>query len=269
MRTLLFLSFVAFYSTVKAQQVAEVINAENSFAGYAKAYNTKDAFLNFCDSNAVVFNQGNAINAKKAFSRLKPSSDKLLWQPAFAGIAASGDLGFSTGPYEKRPSLTDTITYGGAFSTIWRKTEDGQWKFLVDMGVTLGNAPMAVQQVKKASVGKKTSLKEIENVKNLDLQFISAYKENAEKAYTTHLHKEACLNLKNAILLLGESQWSKVINSIPTGLEMTPMEAGISKAGDLAYVYGLVTFEGKKENYLRVWQNTAKGWKIILQTLSW
>src|SRR5688572_25295778 len=124
MRKLLILSLIAFNSTVNAQQVTDVINAENSFAAYSKTYNTKDAFLNFCDSNGVVFNQGKAINAKKAFSGAKPSNDKLLWQPAFVGISASGELGFSTGPFEKRPSLTDTISYGGAFSTIWHKTEN-------------------------------------------------------------------------------------------------------------------------------------------------
>jgi ketosteroid isomerase-like protein len=269
MRKLLILSFIFFHSKGNAQQINEVINAENSFAGYAKEYNTKDAFLNFCDSNGVVFNQGKAINAKKVFSRSKPATDKLLWQPAFAGIASSGELGFSTGPFEKRPSLTDTITYGGAFSTIWRKTEDGQWKFLVDLGVVLGNSPMAVQQVKKATVSKKATTKGIDDVKSMDAQFISAYKENAKKAYANYLHRDACLNLKNAILLLGEKQWTEAIHTIPSGLEMTPMEAGISKAGDLAYVYGLVTFEGKNENYLRVWQNTANGWKIILQTLNW
>jgi ketosteroid isomerase-like protein len=268
MRKLVLLTSILFSSIVNAQQVSEIINAENSFASYAKEYNTRDAFLNFCDSNGVVFNQGKAINAKKAFSGSKVSNDKLLWQPAFVGIAASGELGFSTGPFEKRPSLTDTITYGGAFSTIWHKTENGEWKFLADLGIILGKTPMAVDQVKKASVGKKTN-KGIDDVKNLDAQFIAAYKENAEKAYSNHLHKDACLNLKNAILLQGEEQWLKVMKTIPTGLEMTPMEAGISKAGDLAYVYGLVKFEGKNENYLRVWQNTSKGWKIVLQTLSW
>lgn len=269
MSKLLILSLIAFNSTVNAQQVNEIINAENSFANYSKTYNTKDAFLNFCDSNGVVFNQGKALNAKKTFSRLQSPVDKLLWQPAFVGIAASGELGFSTGPFEKRPYLTDTITYGGSFSTIWHKTKNGEWKFLVDLGIILGKSPMAVDQVKKASVGKKTTNKGIDDVKNLDAQFIAAYKENAEKAYINHLHKDAWLNLKNAILLQGEAQWLKVINTIPTGLEMTPMEAGISKAGDLAYVYGLVNFEGKNENYLRVWQNTSKGWKIVLQTLSW
>jgi hypothetical protein len=44
------------------------------------------------------------------------------------------------------------------------------------------------------------------------------------------------------------------------------VSGGIASSGDLAYIYGTTSKEGKDENYLRVWHTTRKGWKIILMT---
>src|SRR5687768_11338279 len=94
-------------------QVAQVIATEKRFAQYAADYNTRDAFLQFMDSNAVVFNEGKILNAKEVWSSFTPSSVKLTWQPAFAGISHSGDLGFTTGPWQLRKTLRDTATEVG------------------------------------------------------------------------------------------------------------------------------------------------------------
>ena len=42
------------------------------------------------------------------------------------------------------------------------------------------------------------------------------------------------------------------------------MKVAIADSGDLAYAYGYVHYNNKKENYLRVWQNTSNGWKMLL-----
>ena len=66
--------------------------------------------------------------AKAVYSQPRPKGVELVWWPLWAGIARSGDLGFTTGPYtaDGRP--------GGYYFTVWAKQPDGSWKWLFDGG---------------------------------------------------------------------------------------------------------------------------------------
>jgi ketosteroid isomerase-like protein len=61
---------------------------------------------------------------------------KLTWVPLRAEVAASGDLGWTTGSYE----LTRLDEQGaphvrrGKYVTIWRRQADGSWKAVLDGG---------------------------------------------------------------------------------------------------------------------------------------
>ena len=83
-----------------------------------------------------------AVNGKKwMIEHPVPPSDKkpvLAWQPSFAGMAASGDMGFTTGPWEAKADIKDEKPSGvGHFVTVWKKQADGSWKFVVDLGISI------------------------------------------------------------------------------------------------------------------------------------
>jgi ketosteroid isomerase-like protein len=63
---------------------------------------------------------------------------KISWHPDKAGIARSGDLGYTSGPYEE--TFTDvtgkTVSDKGKYLTVWKKQSDGSWKVLFDMSST-------------------------------------------------------------------------------------------------------------------------------------
>ena len=51
--------------------------------------------------------------------------------------AASGDMGFTTGPWEAKGDINDEKPSGyGHFVTVWKKQADGSWKFVVDLGIS-------------------------------------------------------------------------------------------------------------------------------------
>jgi len=62
------------------------------------------------------------------------SSFKLTWEPIFAKMAASGDLGYTYGTYQITDRATDSITGVGKYATIWQKQSDGKWKAILDTG---------------------------------------------------------------------------------------------------------------------------------------
>src|SRR6185436_12630587 len=111
-RLMAFLVVIAFSTVVQAQSaLQEMVKTEQAFSKMAEEKNTRDAFMAFIADDGLLFRPG-AVNGKKWMIEhpVPPAqnSDKkplLSWQPAFAGMAASGDMGFTTGPWEAKADI--------------------------------------------------------------------------------------------------------------------------------------------------------------------
>lgn len=62
------------------------------------------------------------------------STFTLTWEPRFAKMAASGDLGYTYGTYQIKDKAKDSIVGVGKYATIWVKKSDGKWKAILDTG---------------------------------------------------------------------------------------------------------------------------------------
>jgi ketosteroid isomerase-like protein len=60
----------------------------------------------------------------------------LRWQPTRAEILIPGDLGFTTGRYERRAKNKEgkVEVEHGTYVSVWRKQADGSWKIILDTG---------------------------------------------------------------------------------------------------------------------------------------
>src|SRR5450432_1319128 len=107
--------------------------AETAFAHESIEKGMRTAFLNALSDDGIVFQPG-PENGKKVWQTEKESSGQLQWQPVLAVVAASGDLGYTTGPwsYKKKASDEEAGAFG-QFVSIWRR-EGGKWKLLFDLG---------------------------------------------------------------------------------------------------------------------------------------
>ena len=64
---------------------------------------------------------------------MAPLTGEWTWTPSFAGVSASGDLGYSYGVYELREkSGTRTVSERGNYARVWKKVND-EWKLVVDV----------------------------------------------------------------------------------------------------------------------------------------
>lgn len=115
----------------------------------------------------------------------------LQWHPAFAGIARSGDLGFTTGPYFLRGR-----GYTGHYFTMWRREASGEWKWIFDGGVNvLDDAPAAagapVSQLPLAAHDGAGAQAALEAVRELDAALAVASTTNVASAITARLANDA------------------------------------------------------------------------------
>jgi ketosteroid isomerase-like protein len=67
----------------------------------------------------------------------------LQWEPERADIAASGDLGWTTGRFVSEGPGPDgtTVRVEGIYVSIWRLQPDGTWKVVMDLGNPVSESP--------------------------------------------------------------------------------------------------------------------------------
>jgi ketosteroid isomerase-like protein len=111
-----------------------LMNADNAFSNLSAEKGMKNAFLEYIDSNGVLL-RPNVIpiagaDAVDYIIALKDEGYTMTWKPNDATVAASGELGYTYGSYILQPSTKDTIFYG-TYVSIWKKQEDGKWKFIL------------------------------------------------------------------------------------------------------------------------------------------
>jgi ketosteroid isomerase-like protein len=77
---------------------------------------------------------------RNAMAGLDDPDFSLTWAPDRADIAASGDLGWTTGRFvsEGRGAEGDLRRGYGRYVSIWRKQADGSWKVVMDLGNPTG-----------------------------------------------------------------------------------------------------------------------------------
>jgi hypothetical protein len=130
----------------KPVSAAPVAAAERAFARDGAAMGVGPSFLKWSTDDAIVIGGGGVGKAHVEFAGPPPAGAQpvLAWWPLFAGIAQSGDLGFTTGPVEVGGKRQ------GHYFTIWKKQADGGWKWIYDGGAgatAVGEAPASVEPI--------------------------------------------------------------------------------------------------------------------------
>ena len=114
-----------------------LIAADNAFSKMSEEKGMKNAFIEFIDSNGVLLKPNHlpimGANAIDYLIQQNDSAYTLTWEPYYADVANSGEMGYTYGIYELRPKSKDTIIYG-SYTSIWKKQNDGKWKFVLDTG---------------------------------------------------------------------------------------------------------------------------------------
>jgi len=116
----------------------EIIKVEKDFANLVKTDGMAKAFLMYAAENAVLNRNNNLIKGKEKiqeyFEHQTITDIKLEWKPDFVDVANSGDLAYTYGKYSfsALSSNGEKINSTGIFHTVWKKQNDGTWKYVWD-----------------------------------------------------------------------------------------------------------------------------------------
>ncbi|WP_333819084.1 DUF4440 domain-containing protein [Ohtaekwangia sp.] len=259
----------------KNKDLQSLVEAERAFSRQAKEKNTRDAFLANITDESIGF-YTNTTKMKEHWEKTPAGTEWLYWVPVYADIAASGDFGYTTGPWSYHITKSDKATAFGEYITVWKKQPDGRWKILIDAGTSHDSYPVDGHEVKTSSLAPQPSKKGNKNfLDELTEQEASFAKEvpaDGLKAFTHHASSEVRFYRKGHLPLTTVEDICKSSDVIT----YTPMGTQVSSSGDLGFSYGRVTVvkheDGSQNtnssNYLRIWKKEKDTWKIVIDLIN-
>ena len=258
-----------------------MVKAEQAFSKMAEEKNTREAFMAYIADDGLLFRPG-AVNGKQwMIEHPVPPSDKkplLAWQPNFAGMSASGDMGFTTGPWESKPDRNDpTPSAFGHFVTVWKKQPDGSWKWTVDIGIshpksggpqTLWNPTDKNEPANPQSVDPAISLR---TLLGTELMLSLAFREKGTSAaILPYAGKELRVYRAGSPPLIGRDDSIKAMLRTDTWFISQTIGGDVSRAGDFGWTHGTYHLLGAGEkviergSYVRIWKRVESNWQLVL-----
>jgi ketosteroid isomerase-like protein len=116
----------------------EVRKTEMEFCQMASDSGIAAAFEFFAADNAVLLRGDQIIKGKENIARsmesVSSNGGRLVWEPDFVDVSSSGDLAYTYGnfTYSMVSGEGDTLNSKGIFHTVWKRQEDGSWKYVWD-----------------------------------------------------------------------------------------------------------------------------------------
>ncbi len=124
--------------TGREKEMAALVEAERSFSKMSEEKGIREAFLTWLAPDATVF-RPEPVPGRPVYEKMDPANPAVLtWEPEVAEIAASGELGYTSGPYRLRPERGAEPTGFGHYVSVWKKQADGTWRVFLDIGVQHG-----------------------------------------------------------------------------------------------------------------------------------
>jgi hypothetical protein len=243
---------------------AEVVAAERAFARDGAAMGVGPSFLKWSTDEAIVIGGGGVGKAHEEFAGPPPTGPQpaLAWWPLFAGIAQSGDFGFTTGPVEiggKRQ---------GHYFTIWVKRANS-WKWIYDggTGATAEGQPPATTEPTYLPVSKAKPLaptKALQAAQAAEARLASKARSDVGEAFGSALTEISRVYVAPQPPAVGVKAAVAALKAYPASLVFSPPAgASGSDAGDLIYTYGQVKGTGVNGWYVHLWQRRSDGMKLV------
>jgi ketosteroid isomerase-like protein len=241
--------------------------AETAFAAHSVREDMRAAFIAAFADDGVFVRDGWAV--ARTWLEPRPAPPIVLdWRPAHVEVAASGDLGLSTGPWKlASKDNPGTPPAFGQFVSIWRRERGGPWRVAVDLGIGHGTEPLLWDAPLRTTVLAGASPSETiaqaeerfaRDVRSVGLR--AAYAANVSQR--VRFYRQGTGPAIGASLMLArdippDRDWSWTVERTET-----------AASRDLGYARGSYAPAGAPAEvsgwYLRVWAAENGRWRIVL-----
>lgn len=258
----------------------EMVDAERAFARLARETTINEAFIAFFADEAVSFepDPGPARERLRANARPQPPGVALLWEPRLGHVAASGELGFLTGPAESIAPNQPARTMN--YFSVWKRQATGEFRVILDVGVATPGTPEFAAGFTRARTRARWTGAAVRSAAETTLS--AADSELAERlsrgapadAYAASLHADARVMRHGTQPMTSRRAALAWLRAEVASMTAVPLKAESSNAGDLGYTWGryavkTATGAAQAGHYVRVWSRQADGaWLIAADVMT-
>ena len=254
--------------------LAAMADAERAFSRRASEKTPREAFIEFFADESVSFQP----DPGPARERLRaqpppPGRPSFQWEPRTGDVAASGDLGYLTGPV-RAPQPDGGVRHGCYFS-VWKRQADGTFKVILDIGIQPpGEVPFAPGFVRAPGLatgrpaGSRADAERA--LLEADRAFAAALAaDGAAAAFGRVMHEGGRLHRNGALPLTTRADATRWLAANVASMTSEPMKSETGASGELGYTWGKAAVTGtdgkvQEGYYVRVWTLGDSGrWQLV------
>lgn len=123
----------------RQKAIEEIETAEKEFQKMSADKGIMEAFYFYADSNAVIKRENDTlIHGRDAirnyYSAPFYAQASVTWAPDFTDASEDGNMAYTYGKYtwQSKDSTGKVNEFKGIFHTVWKRQEDGGWKYVWD-----------------------------------------------------------------------------------------------------------------------------------------
>lgn len=250
------------------EPAASLATAEVAFAAHSVREDMRAAFLAHLAPDAAIVRDGGWVVAGPWFAERPAPPVVLDWRPVHVEVAASGELGLSTGPFRmsSREDPDGAVAYG-QFVSIWRR-EAGAWKVAVDVGIahpepSLWEEPLDARELVGGEVPDLSEAESRFSRMSAEHGSLTAYRTLG--ADDLRLYRDGIEPVASLEAALRQPDLAEVHT------EWHPDVVVAARSNDLGYARGWCAHApggGPAGHYLRVWRGGPQGWRIALDVVN-
>jgi ketosteroid isomerase-like protein len=272
------------------ESLTQMVETERAFAARALVVGWKDAFLEYFSPSAVGFADGQPGSAREQIAKNPdpPKDLQLIWEPRYGDVAASGELGYLTGPVRNvRASRDGGKPRFSNYASVWKRQKDGSFKVVIDVGINTPSAVPFPAGFTRAPHKNRFTGDYDDTTPPLgtaDEVLNSALKTSPLRAYRPLLAEGVRFHRQNQMPIVGVPAATKWLASQRAVSSADSRFAEVARSGDLGYTWGTftiaprtVTAGGRGQSqtvniqagfYVRAWVRERNGqWKLALDVL--
>lgn len=262
---LLFILSVNIFAQNNAQKVYDT---EKAFEKAVAEKGIKQGFLEYLADEGFIFNPL-PVNGKESWSNRPDSPAALTWNPVFVDVSSNGALAYSTGNGIYRPKgKDDTTAYYSEYATVWQRQPDGNYKAVIDIGISHDKPAAAETDWKSAPPAENSVPAKISSTITAQSFFDSAQGEGVSKAYKNFAAEDIRLLREGSMPIIGKKAALEQLKKDKDAIKYSKRMFFVS-AGDLAYLSDTFTISKDqkitgKGNIVQVWKLHGGVWQIVL-----
>jgi ketosteroid isomerase-like protein len=255
----------------------KMAETERAFAKRAQETTVRDAFIEFFADESVSFEPDPtpARESLRKQTRPQPAGFQLLWEPRLGDVAASGDLGYLTGPSET--ILPGQPTRYGNYFSVWKRQPDGEYRVLLDVGGSTPEKPVYAPGFTRATPvatwkGSEPAPTSQASLLAADKAFSSAIAaKGVAAAYSNVMHPDARLQRTGFVPAANRQAAIEWLTAHVKEWSTEPMKAETAASGDLGYTWGKYNVTPTDRTpytgyYVRLWTRKSDGgWQLVYE----